>query len=295
MNKKKILILIGIFLVIGVGVYFLNQEERGERAAAKRKSFPQETGEIQEDNPEEEIPPQETSELQESSEENVPQYLEMGETTDFFDRVDATMIAFSKTDYNSFPAELITYFENALLEGKLIEKMEDIQAEYRVMGKEEKEAFDVPEEEQGLGVSLYYSSIKDDEWYCVSLSEEGDDIIAEHVGEDGCTVNYFFWNIMQWYYYGEVPLRAGGQKNSRPYFVEWEDKNYMAIPYWNMEGDEIIGVTIYKFYSYNAGSVLAIGINTDGTVQVTPQKYEVERNPTYFSEGATLWPGVVSY
>ena len=215
-----------------------------------------------------------------------------GETTHVFE----PQVYFYKEDeYGTIPEELIHYLTNALKEESLIEEIEQIQADYRVVSKEEKETFelDLPEEERGLGIALYYPAIKDDTWYCVSLTEEEDDIIVEHVGEDGCIVNYFFWNIMQWHKYTDVPMRSGGQRNSTPYFVTWENANYMTIPYWDIKGEEIIGVTIYKYFNNMSGEVTAIGRNSDGTIEVIPQCCYVSFND--YIEGATFWPVVVSY
>lgn len=189
-------------------------------------------------------------------------WTQRGEMTHVFN----PQVYFYKDDeYSTISEDLIHYFSNALKEESLIEEIELIQADYRVVSKEEKETFelDIPEEERGLGTALYYPAIKDDTWYCVSLTEEADDIIVEHVGEDGCIVNYFFWNIMQWHKYTDVPMRSGGQRSSTPYFITWENANYMTIPFGDIKGEKIIGVTIYKYLNY--------------------------------IEGATIWPIVVSY
>lgn len=223
--------------------------------------------------------------------------MEMGETSLYFIRPDGSQVYFCKVEKNWIPEELINYLTEALREERLIERIEQIQADYRIVSNEEKEKFDVSEEERDrdVGLRLHYPVFKDDVWYCVSLTDEKDDIVVEHVGEDGCIVNYFFWNIMQWHKYTDVPMRSGGQKNSKPYFVAWEDTNYMTIPYWDEHGNEIIGVTVYKIYNNYGGDVTAIGRNSDGTIVVTPQEYDIVNRLNNLTEGATVWPIVVYY
>lgn len=285
MNKKRIMILlVCIIFTVSSLVYFLKyreniflENEKGLADGSEVSNF---------------IDGTDDSEVEKNTLKEENDLTQRGETANFFN----PQVYFYKDDeYNIIPEELIHYLTDALKEERLIEEIERIQANYRVVSKEEKETFelDLPEEERGLGIALYYPAIKEDTWYCVSLTEEEDDIIVEHVGEDGCIVNYFFWNIMQWHKYTDVPMRAGGQRNSTPYFVTWENVNYMTIPYWDIKGEEIDGVTIYKYFNNMSGEVIAIGRNSDGTIEVIPQCCYVSFND--YIEGATIWPVVVSY
>ncbi len=140
--------------------------------------------------------------------------MDNGETNDFFDRMDLSFVFFSQVNDNIIPVEIAEYFAQALEEGRLLESLREIEAEYELLDDKEKKVFDLPEEERGIGIALYYPAIEHDNWYRVSLTEEKDDIIVEHVGEDGCTVNYFFWNIEGWHTYSDVPMRTGGQAGS---------------------------------------------------------------------------------
>lgn len=183
----------------------------------------------------------------------------------------------------------------ALEEEKLVESLQEIEVEYELLGEEEKKAFDLPENRQGEGLAWYYSYVKDDNWYRVSLTEDGNDIIVEHVGiRDGCKVNYIFWNCEGKQTYREIPMRAGGQEGSRPYFIEWEGENYLAIPYWDREGETIIGVTVYKYLGYKA-EVLAVGKNSDSSICVIPQIIGGGYKFYDFPYNATEWPIVVRY
>lgn len=57
-----------------------------------------------------------------------------------------------------------------------------------------------------------------------------------------------------------------GQLGSRPYFIEWDGTNYLAVPYWNREGENIIGVAVYMYDHNYGGRVLAIGKNSDSSI-----------------------------
>ena len=223
--------------------------------------------------------------------------MDNGETNDFYARVDGTEVFFSEVESNPISEELTEYLVQALQEGELIESLKEIEAEYEVLGEEEKQVFDLdlPEEERGIGLALYYPSIRTDNWYRVSLTDEGDDIIVEHVGEDGCTVNYFFWNIEGWHTYSDVPLRAGGQPESCPYFIEWDGENYLAIPYWDRGTKNIIGIVVYKFGNNYGGGVLAVGKNSDSSICVIPQTCGTVARLKYLPYNATKWPIVVRY
>lgn len=223
-----------------------------------------------------------------------------GETENQYCRADGEGVFFVRMDETLidklFGEELAEYFIHALEEEKLLESLKKIEAAHELLSEEEKQAFDLPEEKKGAGLALYYEEIENDDWYRVSLTEEGDDIIVEHVEEDGHIVNYFFFNIMGKHVYSDLPLWAGGQKGSHPYFISWGEENYLAIPYWDREGDNIIGVTIHKYLDNYSACVLAIGKNSDSSISVTLQDYEiVPYNYRFLSLGATRWPVVVYY
>lgn len=223
-----------------------------------------------------------------------------GETDDYFYRPDGTMLYFYyECNYgqNRLPETFIDYCIEAVKEDCLIEKLTEISTEFEIVETREKETFQ-RERDNECGLAAYntdYSLCKDI-WYRVSLSPEGDDIIVEHVDEEGYIVNYFFWNIMRSYQYSDVPVRSGGQKQSRPYFIQWEDKNYMAIPYWSTEKDKIVGVAVYEFINNFGGVVTGIGINSDGTINISEQAYFAPSNWTdYVPDVVRVWPEVVKY
>lgn len=220
-----------------------------------------------------------------------------GETDQFFARMDSFSVYFSEVKGNSISGELAQYLVKALEGGTLVENLQEIEAEYELLREEEKQAFylDLPDNRLGDGIARYYSEFEDDNWYRVSLTEAGDDIIVEHVEEDGCTVNYFFWNDERRNIYSQPPMRAGGQAGSQPYFIEWDGENYLAIPYWDRDGKTVIGVTVYKYWHCDYGEVLAVGKNNDSSICIIPQVTSLGEKYWQFPFNATEWPIVVRY
>lgn len=172
-----------------------------------------------------------------------------------------------ESDITQWPQGLIEYIKEGLNENVLDEYLLAISAEYRKIEDREKDELIHGE----LGIE-YFAPLydEDDIWYLVSLTEWGDDLVICRQLEEGYELTYIFLNYMNCGY-GEPPYTGGGQKNSTPYFIQWEGVNYIVFPYWNRAENRIVGAAVY-LHTGGYGDAVTIGRNSDGTFQVIYQE-----------------------
>ena len=212
----------------------------------------------------------------------------------YWSRVDGSNMYYAKSHDREQPQKLIDYCVEALQNGDLIEQLESIEAEYEIIVDEEKRV--LIEVEHEVGLSMYSEGFEEDDiWYKVSLSNEGDDIVVTHQEENGVVVNLYFWNNKESGCYNDTPVCTGGQKKSNPYFIEWDNKNYLAMPFWNEEKDELIGVLIYHFVGESDGTAIGIGINSDNTINISVEDFFPVQKTINLPDDARQYPTVVEY
>lgn len=160
----------------------------------------------------------------------------------------------------------------ALEQDRLPEAISIIQTDYKCLNEEERKTVVEMENRETNSLANYLDceGNADDLWFQVDLNEK-DDIVIVHTNESGYTNIYYFRNKEGegiWY---DRALRAENhQEENVPYFVKWDEKNYMVVPYWGNDKEQIKGATIYNF---RKESVVGIGINKDNTINICYQIY----------------------
>ena len=127
-----------------------------------------------------------------------------------------------------------------------------------------------------------------DTWYQINLYPEvhtalsDTDIVISHVDKLGShtekaenVTNLVFFNEGQYYY--ELAIRQGGQTDTQPYFVNWENENYMITLI--EKNEQVIGMTVYKYCN-----VMTLIINDSGGID---KEYWVCNVGSY---DGVLWP-----
>lgn len=216
------------------------------------------------------------SEIQASTELNVQVSTEEKEYTEYI----RMTFHFEEDDTaeSNFPEELIEYMYCSVEEKRLIPALIDIETEYELLNEQEIKAVTEKEDSDfnSLSSFQYYEGNEEDRWFRVSLAEKDDIVIVHTDKKADYTYILFFENLNgegKWY---EQALCAENyQKGSYPYFIEWEGKKYIAVPYWGMgnEKDEIRGVTISDYS--DLGVIVGIGVNNDNTRNICYQAYDI--------------------
>lgn len=162
------------------------------------------------------------------------------------------------------PETLEKYLGNALINDALIEALLKIEAEYRILDEDEKKQFLNSSKRICLLSYEHYEGTVDDIWYLVNLCEK-DDIVVWQKRENHTGILYFQRH--------EPGVDVGRTKKDQPYFIHWEGKNYMAIPYWDDSEENIIGVSVHI---YDSGySVVGIGADENLQITVCYQNYNL--------------------
>ena len=168
-----------------------------------------------------------------------------------------------------WPQELIAYLKEGLLQKKITEYLDVIPADYIILEEKEKEALSKKQNQLA-----YFSELFDEDavWYQADLSEAGEDLVVCCQLDGGYELSYIFVNDKE-YGYINSPITGGGQKKSAPYFICWENINYVVFPYWDKAQEEIIGIAVYDHHiGAYVGTVAGIWRNSDGTVQIKQQE-----------------------
>lgn len=181
---------------------------------------------------------------------------------------------------NEFPDSFIEYLCQAVTNGNMEDQLSQIEADYAVMSNWEKVIAIAESTDTTLANFQYYFGNEEDEWYRISLYEK-DDIVIRHVFEDGSITSYAFLNYE---HFSTEALRTGGKGANVPYFIQWEDQNYIAFPCENVEENIKRGLIVYD---YSVMGVVGIGLKEDGTIDINYQTCSL------WDYGGTMWPIVV--
>ena len=77
--------------------------------------------------------------------------------------------------------------------------------------------------------------------------------------------------------HSEPPMWAEEKREMEigsPYFVRWDGINYMVVPVWREENDEILGIEIYDYYTSRfLGVITGIRVDDNGERKVRSQMY----------------------
>jgi len=185
---------------------------------------------------------------------NEPEY-----TTNFEESF--TFLEFEPLE-DMIPEALKKYLSNALINDTLIEDLLEIEAEYEILDETEKNRIMNDSKDIFLLSYNYYKGTDSDQWYLVDLYDKKD-VVIWHQGEEMAEILFFEYYVNGNSY--SKALRSGGQKRSQPYFIKWEGENYMAIPYWDENEENIIGVTVHVYDYQN----YLIGIGIDDNSRIT--------------------------
>ncbi len=168
-------------------------------------------------------------------------------------------------DETDWPGDLVAYLKQALKDNSVEEYLEMIPSNYRKVEEGEKAQL-----VHGAEIA-YFEPLFDEEdlWYLFPSVDEEDVLVVCRLLTGGYQLTYIFENSESSGYVFPV-LTGGGQRNSLPYFIQWEEENYIAFPYWNKDEDRIVGVAVYRFGGLMS-NVITIGRNSDGTFQVLCQ------------------------
>lgn len=219
-------------------------------------------------------------------------------------RTDGEIIWFWNVEDNpymeyQFPEKLAQRIAASLEEGDWEEKLQEIEIESKVLSRAEKREYFTEQEAEDYGGLAYYCIemeplLLKDKWYLVSLSDFGDDIVIESYDMKGDKCIYYFENFLNSHVYTESPLWTGRNPIGSPYFIEWDEKKYMAVPVFKNEGGEILGIEIHDYNCKRSGYGVVTGIRVDeeGECIVKSQIY-YNTSPSDGPEGAHHWPTVL--
>lgn len=161
------------------------------------------------------------------------------------------------------PETLEKYLGNALIDDALIEALLEIEAGYQILDRDEKKQFLDSCKDIGILSYEHYEGTDDDIWYLVDLGKK-DDIVIWKMRENRTGILYFQHYGESRYFY-EPAVDVGRTKKDQPYFIHWEGKNYLAIPYWDEAEENIIGVSVHIY----DGQYNVVGIGLDENFQIT--------------------------
>lgn len=161
------------------------------------------------------------------------------------------------------PETLEKYLGNALINDALVEALLEIEAEYQILDENEKKQFLDSCKDIDILSYEHYEGTDDDIWYLVDLCEK-DDIVIWRKKEE-CTDILYFQHYVENRYFYEPGVDVGRTKKDQPYFIHWEGKNYLAIPYWDEAEENIIGVSVHIY----DGQYNVVGIGLDENFQIT--------------------------
>lgn len=181
-------------------------------------------------------------------------------------------------DTNTWPEALVQYVEHALKNNRVDQAMNEIACDHITLNSQEKQNMrqTYPELER------YYGS---DIWYQVDLSQAGKDLVMCKRTWDGYNLSYIVSRERETGNYTCNPLFAGGQKKSKPYFVQWDEKNYVAYPYRDENDKEIVAMTIYDMAS-DADKIKEISIGVGYYTSFCIDAQEIKIVPS----GDVRWP-----
>ena len=187
-----------------------------------------------------------------------------------------------------FGSEMTEYLSNSLLSNEVDDRLHEIAANYRKLNVIEKIKV-IMNSKDNIFLKYYCDegSIWDT-WYQINLYPEvhtalsDTDIVISHVDKSGShtekaenVTNLVFFNE-GWQYYG-LAIRQGGQTDTQPYFVNWENENYMITLI--EKNEQVIGMTVYKYCN-----VMTLIMNDSGGID---KEYWVCNVGSYSGE---LWP-----
>ena len=184
-------------------------------------------------------------------------------------------------DGYELPEGLVEWIARSLENGDWDKRLKEISAEYKKISSLEKsQYFTEQEAEDYYGLAHYCLEIEPlllkDIWYLVSLSEEGNDLVIESYDWEGEKCIYVFINFfgtrMQ---YTEPPMWAmEANPIGSPYFISWDEHNYMAVPVWKEESDKLLGIEVYDYDPYmRLGVITGIRVDDNGKRKVKSQEY----------------------
>lgn len=172
---------------------------------------------------------------------------------------------------NKMPESLEKYLGDALLNDTLIENLLKIEAEYEILNGDSKDKFLNNCKDIYLLSYEYYEGTDSDIWYLVDLYEK-DDIVIWHQTKENTNI-LFFENYGNSYW---KALGVGRLRKDQPYFIHWEDENYLAIPYWDDCEENIIGVTVHIYDNQSdKHDVVGIGIDQNSQITTCYQAYNI--------------------
>ena len=171
-------------------------------------------------------------------------------------------IGYTYAEYSEWSSEFIDYLKEALENQNVENAMKSIVCNYEILSLDQKEAIMEKQSE----FHRYYET---DIWYRLHMrmSAESNDYVIYHQTMEGYKQYFMILDDSDDYTTADIPMYAGGQKRSEPYFIQWNDKNYVVFSYWDRENKKIVGLVVYDGY----GDLVSIGMNQDGTFQVVPQ------------------------
>lgn len=177
------------------------------------------------------------------------------------------------------PEELIEWIAQSLESGNWDKKLKEISAEYITLtSKEKQQLFEYQNPQNVCGLYAYCEEeplLLKDKWYIVSLSEYGEDLVIESYNGMGKKCVYFFHNFLSNNVYPEMAMYAAEKRETgSPYFISWDGINYMAVPVWREENNEILGMEVYDYYSTDfVGVITGIQVDENGERKVKSQEY----------------------
>ena len=182
-------------------------------------------------------------------------------------------IGYTYDELTEWSSEFIYYLKEALENQNVEKAMKSIVCNYEILNHDQKELVmeEYPE---------FHGCYETDIWYRLHMTAERNDYVIYHQTMEGYKQYFIILNDTDDYIESvELPMYAGGQKRSEPYFIQWNDKNYIAFSYWDKENKKIVGLVVYD----GDGNLVSIGMNQDRTFQVVPQSV------WYIHDGNERW------
>ena len=171
------------------------------------------------------------------------------------------MLGYLYDEYTEWPSEFIYYLKEALENQNVEKAMKSIACNYEILNRDQKELV----KEEYPDFQRYYET---DTWYQLHMTAERNDYVIYHQTMEGYKQYFIILNDTDNYSgWVDLPMSAGGQKRSEPYFIQWNDEIYIAFSYWDKEDKKIVGLVVYDA-NWN---LVSIGMNQDRTFQVVPQ------------------------